>query len=211
QPARRPCACRGSGPDRRADAARVVRVRSDPSARHLLGAVPARDPGRGAPGAAGRRACADVGRHPARRQDDHRLGRWTPRNAGRGGRSACARDSDLMAIAPATGTARAASPTVTLTVACLATAMLMLDVAVVNTAIAQIGIDLHEGPGSLKWIVDAYALGLAAAVLTVGALADRFGRRNAFILGIVLFTASSAACASAQDITTLIVSRAVQG
>jgi EmrB/QacA subfamily drug resistance transporter len=99
----------------------------------------------------------------------------------------------------------------TLVVACLATAMLMLDVAIVNTAAAQIGHDLHVGPGSLRWVVDAYTLPLAATVLTLGALADRLGRRLLFTAGLVTFTAASAACAAAPDIVALDLARAVQG
>src|SRR5215475_9771625 len=82
---------------------------------------------------------------------------------------------------------RTSSPTSTLIAACLATAMLMLDIAVVNTAIPHVGADLHAGLGALKWIVDAYSLALATTVLTVGSLADRFGRRAVFAAGLVVF------------------------
>ena len=57
----------------------------------------------------------------------------------------------------------------TLAVVALATAMLMLDIAVVNTAISDMGRDLNTGLDGLKWVVDAYTLALAAVVLTVGA------------------------------------------
>jgi EmrB/QacA subfamily drug resistance transporter len=99
----------------------------------------------------------------------------------------------------------------TLIVTCLATAMLMLDIAVVNTAMAHIGGDLHASLGSLKWVVDAYTLALATTVLTVGSLADRFGRRNIFAAGLVLFTASSLVCALADSIAMLNTARVVQG
>jgi EmrB/QacA subfamily drug resistance transporter len=99
----------------------------------------------------------------------------------------------------------------TLIVTCLATAMLMLDIAVVNTAMAHIGADLHAGLDSLKWIVDAYTLALATTVLTVGSLADRFGRRNVFAGGLVVFTAASLACALADSIAMLDAARVVQG
>ena len=89
--------------------------------------------------------------------------------------------------------------------------MLMLDVAVVNTAVPYIGADLGVGVGSLKWIVDAYALALATTVLTVGSLADRFGRRAIFTAGLVVFTLASLACALAQSIAALDAARAVQG
>jgi EmrB/QacA subfamily drug resistance transporter len=99
----------------------------------------------------------------------------------------------------------------TLAVACLATAMLMLDVAVVNTAIPHVGVDLHASLGALKWVIDAYALGLATTVLTVGSLADRFGRRAAFAAGLIVFVLASLACALAGTVTILDVARAVQG
>jgi MFS family permease len=65
----------------------------------------------------------------------------------------------------------------TLAIVSLATAMLMLDIAVVNTAISDMQ-DLNAGLGDLKWVVDAYTLSLAAVVLTTGSLADRLGRRR---------------------------------
>src|SRR3712207_8536318 len=66
----------------------------------------------------------------------------------------------------------------TLAVVCAATAMLMLDIAVVNTALSDIAADLDTGLSGLQWVVDSYTLALAATVLTAGSLADRFGRRR---------------------------------
>ncbi|HEY7045609.1 MAG TPA: MFS transporter [Jatrophihabitantaceae bacterium] len=99
----------------------------------------------------------------------------------------------------------------TLAVACVATAMLMLDIAVINTAIPKIATDLHAGLSGVQWVIDAYTLTLAAAVLTAGSLADRFGRKRSFIAGLTLFTASSLACGLAGSILALDVARAVQG
>jgi EmrB/QacA subfamily drug resistance transporter len=99
----------------------------------------------------------------------------------------------------------------TLTVVCIATAMLMLDIAVVNTAMPSIGKDLDTGLSGLQWVVDAYTLALAAIVLTAGSVADRLGRRVVFVTGLAVFTASSAACAAAPSIAVLEVARAVQG
>src|SRR3954471_4135513 len=99
----------------------------------------------------------------------------------------------------------------TLAVVSLATAMLMLDIAVVNTAISDMGRDLHTGLDGLKWVVDAYTLALAAVVLTTGSLADRLGRRLVFAVGLAVFTIASAAAAAATDITMLNIIRAVQG
>ena len=99
----------------------------------------------------------------------------------------------------------------TLAVVCAATAMLMLDIAVVNTALSAIAADLDTGLPGLQWVVDAYTLPLAATVITAGSLADRFGRRRSFVVGLGIFTATSLLCATAQSITMLNASRAAQG
>ena len=99
----------------------------------------------------------------------------------------------------------------TLAVVSAATAMLMLDIAVVNTALSRIAEDLDTGLGGLQWVVDAYTLPLAATVLTAGALADRLGRRRVFAVGLVIFTLSSLVAAFAGSIEVLNGARAVQG
>ncbi len=99
----------------------------------------------------------------------------------------------------------------TLVVVCAATAMLMLDIAVVNTALSRIAEDLDTGLSGLQWVVDAYTLALASVVLTAGALADRLGRRRLFTIGLSVFTLASVACGLSQDIVMLNASRAVQG
>jgi EmrB/QacA subfamily drug resistance transporter len=99
----------------------------------------------------------------------------------------------------------------TLAVVCLGTAMLMLDIAVVNTALPKIAADLRSNLTGIQWIVDAYTLALAAVVLTAGSIADRIGRRLIFTVGMALFTATSLACALASDIAVLDAARALQG
>jgi EmrB/QacA subfamily drug resistance transporter len=99
----------------------------------------------------------------------------------------------------------------TLAVVCLATAVLMLDIAVVNTALPHIADDLDAGLGGLQWVVDAYTLALASVVLTAGSIADRIGRKRVFSVGMVLFTAASIACAMAGSIEVLDVARGIQG
>src|SRR3954451_11185034 len=89
----------------------------------------------------------------------------------------------------------------TLAVVSLATAMLMLDIAVVNTAISDMGRDLHTGLDGLKWVVDAYTLAPAAVALPTASPADRLGRKRVFAAGLVVFTLASAAAAAATDIT----------
>jgi EmrB/QacA subfamily drug resistance transporter len=99
----------------------------------------------------------------------------------------------------------------TLVVVCAATMMLMLDIAVVNTALSRIAEDLNTGLSGLQWVVDAYTLALASVVLTAGSLADRLGRRRLFTIGLSVFTVASGACALATDIVFLNSARAVQG
>ncbi len=99
----------------------------------------------------------------------------------------------------------------TIVVACLATAMLMLDISVINTALSDIAAGLDTDLTGLQWIIDAYTIPLAATVLTAGAIADRLGRRRLFIYGLTLFTASSALCGAAGSIEVLVGARAIQG
>ncbi|MFT3900541.1 MAG: MFS transporter [Gordonia sp. (in: high G+C Gram-positive bacteria)] len=101
--------------------------------------------------------------------------------------------------------------TTTLVVACAATAMLMLDIAVVNTALPTIARELDAGLTALKWVVDGYTLALATVVLTAGAWADRVGRRFVFQLGTLVFTLASTACALAPTMLSLNGARVIQG
>jgi EmrB/QacA subfamily drug resistance transporter len=99
----------------------------------------------------------------------------------------------------------------TLGAVCVATFMLLLDITVVNTALPKIQQDLGGSFSDLQWVVDAYALSLAALVLTAGSLADRLGRRRVFAIGLAIFSAASLLCALAPDPTFLNVARALQG
>jgi EmrB/QacA subfamily drug resistance transporter len=99
----------------------------------------------------------------------------------------------------------------TLVAVCTTTFMLLLDITVVNVALPNIQHDLHASLIGLQWVVDAYALTLAALILTAGTLADRYGRRLLFIVGVVVFTLSSLACGLAWNIAVLDIARAVQG
>src|SRR5471032_2878696 len=82
----------------------------------------------------------------------------------------------------------------TLLTVCVATFMLLLDITIVNVALPAIEKALRASFSDLQWVVDAYALALATCVLTAGALADLFGRKRLFMIGIVLFSCSSAPC-----------------
>ncbi len=89
--------------------------------------------------------------------------------------------------------------------------MIMLDNTVVNVALPSIQRDLGIGISELEWIVTAYALSFAVFLLTGGKLADRYGRRRIFLIGLVVFTVSSLACGLAGSAGLLIGARTVQG
>ncbi len=100
---------------------------------------------------------------------------------------------------------------ITLLVVSAATAMLLLDVTVVNVALPAIRGDLDASFGEMQWVIDAYALTLAATLLGAGVLADRIGRRAVFSAGLVVFTACSGLCAAASSPLFLDIARGAQG
>jgi EmrB/QacA subfamily drug resistance transporter len=99
----------------------------------------------------------------------------------------------------------------TLLAVCLGTFMLLVDVTIVNVALPSIQHDLHASFAQLQWVVDAYALSLAALLLTAGSLADMFGRRLLFTIGLGVFTVGSLLCGLATGPVFLVVARAGQG
>jgi EmrB/QacA subfamily drug resistance transporter len=99
----------------------------------------------------------------------------------------------------------------TLVLISTATFMLLLDITVVNVALPDIQRELGASLSSLQWVVDAYALTLAAFLLTAGSLGDRLGRRRVFSLGFGIFTFASFLCGIAGDPTLLNLARGLQG
>jgi EmrB/QacA subfamily drug resistance transporter len=91
-----------------------------------------------------------------------------------------------------------------------------LDLFVVNVAFDQIGRDLGVGlaggpsSGDLSWVLNAYAVVVAALMVPFGRLADRYGRRRLFLLGVAVFTLASAACALSGGVCALVTFRALQ-
>jgi EmrB/QacA subfamily drug resistance transporter len=99
----------------------------------------------------------------------------------------------------------------TLIAVCLAIFMLLLDITVVNVALPDIQRSLHSSFSDLQWVINAYALTLAAFLLTSGSIADLVGRKRVFITGLFVFTASSALCGLSTTPLMLNLARAVQG
>ncbi|WP_207955763.1 MFS transporter [Rubrobacter marinus] len=93
----------------------------------------------------------------------------------------------------------------------IGSAMAFIDSTVVNVALPQIQTRLDATAVDAQWIVEAYALFLAALILVGGSLGDHYGRRRIYSLGIAVFAVASVACGLAQDPTQLIIARAAQG
>lgn len=94
---------------------------------------------------------------------------------------------------------------------CTGTLMLLVDVTIVNVALPDMATELDTSFSSLQWVVDIYALVLAALLLGVGTLADRLGHRSTYVAGLALFAVASAASGLADSPGVLIGARAVQG
>ena len=99
----------------------------------------------------------------------------------------------------------------TLLAVCLAIFMLLLDITIVNVALPEIRRDLGSSFTDLQWVVDAYALALAALLLATGSLGDLLGRRRIFVLGILLFMLASLLCGLASTPMMLNLARGLQG
>jgi EmrB/QacA subfamily drug resistance transporter len=116
------------------------------------------------------------------------------------------------ATEPHTHHARQADPKWwTLVAVCTGVFILLLDITIVNVALPDIQSELDASLSDLQWVIDAYALSLAALLLTAGSLADLYGRRLLFVIGTGLFMLGSIACGAAQDVLFLQLARAFQG
>src|SRR5271169_3795113 len=99
----------------------------------------------------------------------------------------------------------------TLLAVCTGTFMLLLDVTIVIVAQPAIQSGLDASFSEVQWVLDAYALTLASLLLTSGVLADRYGRKRLFTIGLIIFTLGSLLCGLAQTPLMLILSRSGQG
>ncbi|BEH77817.1 hypothetical protein YM3MPS_36200 [Mycobacterium pseudoshottsii] len=89
--------------------------------------------------------------------------------------------------------------------------MIFLDAFIVNVALPDIQNTFGVGEDGLQWVVAAYSLGMAVFIMSAATLADRYGRRRWYLMGIVLFTLGSIACGLAPSIAMLTAARGVQG
>ncbi|HEY5336034.1 MAG TPA: MFS transporter, partial [Mycobacteriales bacterium] len=104
-----------------------------------------------------------------------------------------------------------AGPGEVLTIVCAGVILAALDLFIVNVALPQIARDLHASNlGVLSWVLNAYAIVYASLLVFFGRLADRYRRDHAFLLGVAVFTAASAACAASTSVGMLIAFRVVQ-
>jgi MFS family permease len=96
-------------------------------------------------------------------------------------------------------------------VVCIGALMIVLDTTIVNVALPVIQDDLGFSQSSLTWIVNAYLVSFGSFLLIAGRMGDLFGRKRIFLLGIVVFTASSVVCGLANGQELLIAGRFAQG
>ncbi|GLZ54426.1 DHA2 family efflux MFS transporter permease subunit [Actinomycetospora sp. NBRC 106378] len=94
---------------------------------------------------------------------------------------------------------------------CLGTFMLLVDVTIVNVALPAMSGSLGSSFAGLQWVIDGYALALAALLMLAGSAADRFGRRRLYLAGLVVFAVASLACGLAPTAGVLVAARVVQG
>src|SRR5215204_2868952 len=91
------------------------------------------------------------------------------------------------------------NPWLVLSILCLGFFMILLDTTIVNIAIPAMSDDLHASLSDILWILNAYILVYAVLLITAGRLGDLYGPKKLFLTGLVLFTASSAACGFAHS------------
>ncbi len=110
-------------------------------------------------------------------------------------------------------TRRDASPQFTLVIVCAGVVLASLDLFIVNVALPQMGRDFQLRGGALadlSWILNGYAIVYAALLVLFGRLAERYRRERAFLLGVAIFVAASAACGAASNLPMLVAFRIVQ-
>jgi EmrB/QacA subfamily drug resistance transporter len=108
---------------------------------------------------------------------------------------------------------RDVSPSLVLSIVCAGVVLASLDLFIVNVALPQIGRDFHlraGGLAELSWVLNAYAIVYAALLILFGRIAERHRRDRAFLLGVAVFVAASAACGAASSLPMLVAFRVIQ-
>src|ERR671920_2375577 len=90
-------------------------------------------------------------------------------------------------------------------------AMSLLDISIVNITIPELQDEMSTDVATVTWVINAYNMVFAVLLVSMGRLADQFGRRKFFVIGLTVFTIGSALCAAAWSVEWLIVFRAIQG
>jgi len=90
-------------------------------------------------------------------------------------------------------------------------AMSLLDIAIVNIAIPTLETEMSTDVATVTWVINAYNIVFAVLLVSMGRLADQFGRKRFFIIGLTVFTIGSALCATAWSVEWLVVFRVIQG
>jgi EmrB/QacA subfamily drug resistance transporter len=99
---------------------------------------------------------------------------------------------------------------IVLAVCCMSLLIVGMDNTIVNVALPSIQRDFHASVAGLQWTIDAYLVVLASLLMLSGSMADRFGRRRTFQLGLVIFTLGSLLCSLAPSLVWLVIFRMVQ-
>jgi MFS transporter, DHA2 family, methylenomycin A resistance protein len=102
-------------------------------------------------------------------------------------------------------------PHLTAFIVCLGCVVVLLDISIVNVALRPIATGLGGRLSDLQWIVDAYTVAFASFLLTGGTAGDRFGNREVFAGGFLLFTIASIVCGAATNLAALVTARVLQG
>lgn len=118
--------------------------------------------------------------------------------------------SSVAQAAPPSAAPAPSHPDLVLGICCLSVFLLSMDVTVVNVALPSIQRDLGATLVGLQWTIDAYTLVIASFLILAGSMADRFGRRRVFQVGMATFTVGSLLCSLASSIGGLIAFRVVQ-
>src|SRR5919197_6371967 len=106
---------------------------------------------------------------------------------------------------------RTSSPRAVLVVMCVGYFLVLLDVTIVNVALPSIASGLGASVSGLQWVVDGYALALAALMLAGGTVGDLHGHKRVVLTGLVVFGVGSLACGIAPDTGVLVAARVAQG